>query len=95
MSEPPQPPPPEAASSSVEPGDGVQRQPEMKHGRCDAAFVEPEKKRARLAPDAAECAVKNKLEDRLGGILCCVVCLDLPNAAVYQVWGVKSEVLLG
>ncbi|KAJ0173893.1 hypothetical protein K1T71_010039 [Dendrolimus kikuchii] len=25
-----------------------------------------------------------KLEDRLGGILCCAVCLDLPQAAVYQ-----------
>ncbi|XP_013192652.1 zinc finger TRAF-type-containing protein 1 homolog isoform X2 [Amyelois transitella] len=26
----------------------------------------------------------DKLEDRLGGILCCAVCLDLPQAAVYQ-----------
>jgi len=25
-----------------------------------------------------------KLEDRLGGILCCAVCLDLPKLAVYQ-----------
>ncbi|XP_026496539.1 zinc finger TRAF-type-containing protein 1 homolog isoform X1 [Vanessa tameamea] len=25
-----------------------------------------------------------KLENRLGGILCCAVCLDLPQAAVYQ-----------
>lgn len=28
---------------------------------------------------------KYKLEDRLGGILCCAVCLDLPTASVYQV----------
>lgn len=29
----------------------------------------------------------DKLEHRLGGILCCAVCLDLPQAAVYQVFG--------
>lgn len=28
---------------------------------------------------------ENKLEARLGGILCCAVCLDLPRSAVYQV----------
>lgn len=28
---------------------------------------------------------ENKLETRLGGILCCAVCLDLPRSAVYQV----------
>lgn len=28
----------------------------------------------------------DKLEHRLGGILCCAVCLDLPPAAVYQVF---------
>lgn len=27
----------------------------------------------------------DKLEQRLGGILCCAVCLDLPRSAVYQV----------
>lgn len=26
-----------------------------------------------------------RLETRLGGILCCSVCLDLPSSAVYQV----------
>lgn len=26
-----------------------------------------------------------KLEDRIGGILCCTVCLDLPQASIYQV----------
>lgn len=26
-----------------------------------------------------------KLEHRLGGILCCAVCLDLPKSAIYQV----------
>lgn len=42
---------------------------------------EPEKKRARISPDTGK---NNKLEQRLGGILCCAVCLDLPIAAVYQ-----------
>lgn len=28
----------------------------------------------------------DRLEFRLGGILCCAVCLDLPPAAVYQVF---------
>ena len=44
---------------------------------------EPEKKKPRL-----ENSDKKKgynLEDRLNGILCCAVCLDLPNVAVYQV----------
>ena len=44
---------------------------------------EPEKKKPKL-----DCTTKKKgynLEDRLNGILCCAVCLDLPNVAVYQV----------
>lgn len=28
---------------------------------------------------------EEKLESRLGGILCCAVCLDLPKTAMYQV----------
>ncbi|GBP31951.1 Cysteine and histidine-rich protein 1 homolog [Eumeta japonica] len=39
----------------------------------------PEKKRRLSERDIAE-----RLEYRLGGILCCAVCLDLPRAAVYQ-----------
>lgn len=31
-----------------------------------------------------------KLEQRLGGILCCAVCLDLPKSSVYQVGNVWS-----
>jgi hypothetical protein len=30
-------------------------------------------------------AVHKKLEERIGGILCCTVCLDLPRAIIYQV----------
>uniref|UniRef100_W8C098 Cysteine and histidine-rich protein 1 n=1 Tax=Ceratitis capitata TaxID=7213 RepID=W8C098_CERCA len=29
--------------------------------------------------------LQEKLEQRLGGILCCAVCLDLPKTAMYQV----------
>ena len=49
--------------------------------------VEPVKKRART--DGVEehnlKKLPEKLEHRLGGILCCAVCLDLPRAAIYQV----------
>lgn len=31
--------------------------------------------------------LSEKLESRLGGILCCAVCLDLPKMAMYQVGG--------
>ena len=48
--------------------------------------LEPEAKRQKV-----ESVVKplskpeeDKLEQRLGGILCCAVCLDLPKSAVYQ-----------
>lgn len=30
-------------------------------------------------------AASDKLEHRLGGILCCAVCLDLPRSSIYQV----------
>lgn len=45
-------------------------------------FVEPDAKKRKIAKPADEKI--HKLEDRLGGILCCAVCLDLPQAAVYQ-----------
>ncbi|XP_019873777.1 cysteine and histidine-rich protein 1 homolog [Aethina tumida] len=45
-------------------------------------FAEPDVKRRKCSKNLDE--KKNKLEDRLGGILCCAVCLDLPRAAVYQ-----------
>lgn len=44
---------------------------------------EPEKKKPKLENDQKKKAYN--LEDRLNGILCCAVCLDLPNVAVYQV----------
>lgn len=47
---------------------------------------EPTVKRQRKE-DVSEKAkiIDERLETRLGGILCCSVCLDLPSSAVYQV----------
>lgn len=46
-------------------------------------FAEPDAKKRKISKPADDKTYK--LEDRLGGILCCAVCLDLPRAAVYQV----------
>lgn len=47
---------------------------------------EPDIKRKKLDPAFASTSQSNeKLESRLGGILCCAVCLDLPKTAMYQV----------
>ncbi|KAJ1530493.1 hypothetical protein ONE63_005391 [Megalurothrips usitatus] len=45
-------------------------------------FPEPDKKRRKLVKSSDGKTIK--LEQRLGGILCCAVCLDLPRSAVYQ-----------
>lgn len=36
-------------------------------------------------PGDKQQTTSEKLEHRLGGILCCAVCLDLPRSAIYQV----------
>lgn len=48
---------------------------------------EPDAKRKRIEPAAQPSTSQSneKLESRLGGILCCAVCLDLPKTAMYQV----------
>lgn len=71
----------EAASSSSDPPADMQENA----AKGTDPFVEPEKKRRRISQSIDCGGVKNKLEERLGGILCCAVCLDLPKAAVYQV----------
>lgn len=55
---------------------------------------EPEKKKRKLLRGDGKS--EQKLEHRLGGILCCAVCLDLPRAAVYQVsyWHVILGVII-
>lgn len=53
----------------------------------DDSMQEPEAKRKRLDPPVlpSTSSASEKLELRLGGILCCAVCLDLPKTAMYQV----------
>ncbi|XP_032690687.1 cysteine and histidine-rich protein 1 homolog isoform X1 [Odontomachus brunneus] len=46
-------------------------------------FLEPDKKRRKVVRADGN-KTEQKLEHRLGGILCCAVCLDLPRSAVYQ-----------
>lgn len=45
--------------------------------------AEPEKKKMKIEASSKE--PDYNLEERLNGILCCTVCLDLPKSAVYQV----------
>jgi len=67
----------EAPSASEPPPEA-----EIKEDKSDE-FEEPEKKKIKL--EGVEALKKEeKLEQRLGGILCCAVCLDLPRTAIYQ-----------
>lgn len=69
----------EAGSSSTVTVEAIVEKPIEK----SEDFSEPEIKKRKLSnePDSKP----DKLELRLGGILCCAVCLDLPRAAIYQV----------
>lgn len=52
----------------------------------DSICPEPEPKRKKIESAVASTSgINEKLELRLGGILCCAVCLDLPKTAMYQV----------
>jgi hypothetical protein len=53
---------------------------------------EPEKKRQKLDSNPTKVKKLEKLENRLGGILCCAVCLDLPRAAMYQVSAIQFPI---
>lgn len=61
----------------------------MEHsGEGSSAYIEsrtgePAKKKCKI--DESSEAKQEKLEQRLGGILCCAVCLDLPRTVIYQV----------
>ena len=48
-----------------------------------AELLEPERKKCKL--DAKDQSNEYKLEERLSGILCCAVCLDMPSISIYQV----------
>lgn len=51
---------------------------------ADTDEPEPKRKKLDTKPKLSSKLVE-KLEARLGGILCCAVCLDLPRTAMYQV----------
>lgn len=62
----------------------------VKHGREVESLLDPDdgddsqQQQPKKAKTGAE-EEEKKLEQRLGGILCCAVCLDLPKSSVYQV----------
>jgi len=59
------------------------RQADSSENRDDAMDVsEPESKKRKL--DSIDQQPESKLEDRLSGILCCAVCLDIPCLCMYQ-----------
>lgn len=70
--------------AETEPGSSssVPTEPEENVEKSDD-YSEPEKKRRKLLK--GQDSKPDKLELRLGGILCCAVCLDLPRVAIYQV----------
>lgn len=70
--------------AETEPGSSssVPTEPEENVEKSDE-YSEPEKKRRKLLKGQE--SKPDKLELRLGGILCCAVCLDLPRVAIYQV----------
>lgn len=72
----------EAASSSSEPLEITETTEK------EEEFIEPDKKRRKVEKKLNR---NDKLEHRLGGILCCAVCLDLPRAAIYQVFIVHTR----
>ena len=69
----------------VEPGESIET--------GGQSFEPPSKKQRKedVSPEKrSEKGADERLETRLGGILCCSVCLDLPSSAVYQVIHLSS-----
>lgn len=58
----------------------------------DVSADEPEKKRPKLDSNPLKVKKLEKLESRLGGILCCAVCLDLPRGAMFQVSAIQIPI---
>jgi len=59
------------------------RQADSSENRDDVMDVlEPEPKKCKF--ESKDQPTESKLEDRLSGILCCAVCLDVPSLWMYQ-----------
>lgn len=54
-------------------------------GISKQSFDEPEAKKQKFDTSIKKHKKLEKLESRLGSVLCCAVCLDLPKTAMYQV----------
>ncbi|KAG8233724.1 hypothetical protein J437_LFUL013221 [Ladona fulva] len=67
-------------SSAYYAGESSSNPPEEQENNEE--IYEPETKRKKAEKSSEP--ITEKLEHRLGGILCCAVCLDLPRAAVFQ-----------
>ena len=66
---------------------GVLRESSTSYDKENVSSDEPPVKKVKTDKDND---LKNKLEDRLCGILCCAVCLDLPKTC-YQVSCFQDE----
>lgn len=66
-------------------GNSSQAEPQQKPARPSEHEDEDEPEAKRKKVDKPVTKMIEKLEARLGGILCCAVCLDLPRTAMYQV----------
>lgn len=73
---------PQTTSSSSSSSQSQQQQAETDNNNMQN-FDEPEAKKQKL--DTSVKKKLEKLESRLGSVLCCAVCLDLPKTAMYQV----------
>lgn len=79
-----------AANENATEMDAESIERDVKHGREVESLLDPDdgddsqQQQPKKAKTGAE-EEEKKLEQRLGGILCCAVCLDLPKSSVYQV----------
>lgn len=83
-------PRPQSSSASQSAASVQQQQQQQLNATQEDAMnmsiQEPEAKKRKLEPAVPSTSSgHDKLELRLGGILCCAVCLDLPKTAMYQV----------
>jgi hypothetical protein len=88
-----------STSSITQPDEGdrsiINNRPTAQNPSSNNDIDEPELKKIKLSDDSEKKSstttpkkskeIVEKLENRLGGILCCAVCLDLPKTAMYQV----------
>lgn len=72
-------------ATMTEPAATSSAAPSVAEKRCEDTGDEEVAIKKRRLESCDRDDTDNKLEARLGGILCCAVCLDLPRSAVYQV----------